>query len=264
MKTYLKAAILAAAFALTTGLAKADTIVLVHGAFQTADAWAALTPLLEKKGHTVIVVDLPGRTGNMADPGAVSLDVYRDTVLKSIGDGQGKVVLIGHSFGGFTISMVAEAIPQRVSQAIYVAAYLPQNGESMQALSGQDKWNKFTQENFLVAKDYSKASILERDRSLIFCAECNDDQKAVLLKGMVDEPLKPVAEPVKLSDAAFGTVAKAYIATKSDNAVSRNLQQMMIDRGKLARVIEIPTGHAPAISNPVALADAIEALIAGK
>jgi pimeloyl-ACP methyl ester carboxylesterase len=187
MKKLHQAAILAAALALGNGMAHADTIVLVHGAFQDSGAWAAVTPLLEKKGHKVIAVDLPGRPSNPADLGTMSLEVYRDAVLKAIGGGTDKVVLVGHSFGGFTISAVAEAIPQRVSEAIYVAAYLPMDGESMQALSGQDKWNKFTQENFVLAKDYSTATVLERDRTLIFCDECTTDQKAMLLKGMVDE-----------------------------------------------------------------------------
>jgi pimeloyl-ACP methyl ester carboxylesterase len=253
-----------ATFMLLGATAHADTIVLVHGAFQDGKAWAAVTPLLEKMGHKVIAVTLPGRNDNPADPGAVSLDVYRDAVIKAMGDGTEKVDLVGHSFGGFTISEVAEAKPDRIATAVYVAAYLPKDGESMQALSGQDKWNKFTQENFVLAKDYSTASVLERDRALIFCNECDDAHKATLLGGMVDEPLKPVAEAIKLSDAAFGTVRKAYIATKQDNAVSRKLQQMMIDRTKVASVIEIDTGHAPAISNPQALADAIIASIAAK
>jgi pimeloyl-ACP methyl ester carboxylesterase len=240
---------------------QAATVVLVHGAFQDASVWQQVTPLLEKQGHKVILVDLPGRKSNPADPFAQTLAAYRDAVLKVTGEGPDKVVLVGHSFGGFTISAVAEAIPARIDTAIYVAAYLPQSGEAMKALAAQDKGSKFTQENFVVAKDYSTATVLERDRGLIFCEECSDDQKKVLLAGMVDEPLKPVAEPITLTEAAFGSVRKAYIATKRDNAVSRSLQQMMIDRAKLSSVIEIDTGHAPAISAPQALADAINASI---
>ena len=94
--------------------------------------------------------------------------------------------------------------------------------------------------------------------------ECNDAQKATLLNGMVDEPLKPIAEAIKLTDAAFGKVRKAYIETKHDNAVSRKLQQIMVDRTSLANVVEIDTGHAPAISNPQTLADAINSSIMAK
>ena len=262
LKKYLSALTIAGTTLFST-LSQSATVVLVHGAFQDGAVWQNLTPLLEKQGHKIVVVNLPGRTGNPADVFAMTLEAYRDAVIKSIGEGTDKAVLVGHSFGGFTISSVAEAIPARVDTAIYVAAYLPQNGESMQSLAQLDKGNKFTQENFVIAKDFSVASILERDRGLIFCEECSDEQKATLLSMMVDEPLKPVGSPIALSDAAFGSVRKAYIATKRDNAVSRSLQQVMIDRAKLASLIEIDTGHSPAISAPEALAEAINASIGG-
>jgi pimeloyl-ACP methyl ester carboxylesterase len=260
LKTIISALTLGSA-ALISNLSQAATLVLVHGAFQDASVWQQVTPLLEKQGHKVITVELPGRKNSPGDPFAQTLAAYRDTVLRAIGEGPDKVVLVGHSFGGFTISAVAEAIPARIESAIYIAAYLPQTGESMQSLAAQDKANKFTQENFVVAKDYSDASVLDRDRALIFCEECSADQKKMLLAGMVPEPLKPIAEPITLTDAAFGSVRKAYIATKRDNAVSRALQQMMIDRAKLSGVIEIDSGHAPAISAPQALADAINTSI---
>lgn len=254
----LKTLLLSATFmihGIFANIAQADTIVLVHGAFQDSRVWSAVTPLLEAKGHKVIAVNLPGRSKNKQDD--ISLAGSLNVVLQAIGDGTEKVVLVGHSFGGFTISAVAEAVPQRVSTAIYVAAYLPINGESMQALSKLDQWNKFTQENFVVAKDYSSASILERDRKLIFCEVCSDDQTNTLLGGMIDEPLKPFSDVVTLSDAAFGLVRKAYVFTKRDGAVSLKLQQMMADRTKVAKTFEIDSGHALAISNPNELVTAI-------
>lgn len=167
---------------------------------------------------------------------------------------------MGHSFGGFTVASVAEAVPQRISTAVFLAAYLPQTGESMQSLAQRDQWNRFSRENFVIARDYATASVLERDRALIFCEECSADQRMVLLGGMVDEPLKPVAEAITLT-SAFANVRKAYIATRHDNAVSRRLQQTMIERTAVARTIELDSGHAPAISDPSALATAINAAL---
>lgn len=254
----LKTLLLSATFmihGIFANIAQADTIVLVHGAFQDARVWSAVTPLLEAKGHKVIAVNLPGRTKNPQDD--ISLAGNRDVVLQAIGGSDEKVVLVGHSFGGFTISAVAEAVPERISTAIYVAAYLPMDGESMQELSKLDQWNKFTQENFVVAKDYSSASILERDRKLIFCEACTDVQTKTLRDGMIDEPLKPFSELISLSGASFGVVRKAYIFTNHDNAVSLELQQMMKNRTKVAETIEIDSGHAVAISNSDELAAAI-------
>lgn len=250
----------AAAAALLPTRAGAETIVLVHGAFQDGRVWSAVTPLLERQGHKVVVVTLPGRPGNPANPGDMSLATYREAVIAAMGPGTDRVALVGHSFGGFTVASVAEAVPQRISTAVFLAAYLPQTGESMQSLAQRDQWNRFSRENFVIARDYATASVLERDRALIFCEECSADQRMVLLAGMVDEPLKPVAEAITLT-SAFANVRKAYIATRRDNAVSRRLQQTMIERTAVARTIELDSGHAPAISDPSALATAINAAL---
>ena len=42
-----------------TAAAKPD-IVLVHGAWEEANIWQAVTPLLEKDGYRVVTVTLPG------------------------------------------------------------------------------------------------------------------------------------------------------------------------------------------------------------
>jgi alpha-beta hydrolase superfamily lysophospholipase len=42
-------------------VAQAATFVLVHGAWGDAGAWGMVAPLLEKQGHTVRTVNLPGQ-----------------------------------------------------------------------------------------------------------------------------------------------------------------------------------------------------------
>jgi pimeloyl-ACP methyl ester carboxylesterase len=235
--------------------ALADRIVIVHGAFQTAPAWSQVEKLLEANGHNVDVVDLPGRDAT-GDLKAANLSAYRDAVRAVIDSKAEPVYLVGHSFGGITISNVAESAPAKIKKLIYLAAYLPKSGESLQSLSAQDKNNKFTQTNFVVAKDYSYADVLEADRGLIFANDGSPDIQAMVTKGMVKEPLAPMAEPVTLT-AAFDGVAKAYIRTTKDNAVSTPLQDMMIERAGVTQVISLETGHAPFITAPEATADAI-------
>jgi pimeloyl-ACP methyl ester carboxylesterase len=255
MKKFLLATIAASwAFA---NPALADRIVVVHGAFQNAAAWSEVEKLLEAKGHDVDVVDLPGRDA-AGDLKTVNLSAYRDAVNAIIDNKAEPVFLIGHSFGGFTISNVAEFAPTKIKKLIYVAGYLPKSGESMQSLSALDKNNKFTQTNFVLAKDYSYAEVLEADRGLIFANDGSPEVQVLVAKTMVKEPLAPIAEPLTLT-AAFDRVAKAYIRTAKDNAVSTPLQDMMIERAGLKQVISLDTGHAPFITAPGATADAITA-----
>jgi pimeloyl-ACP methyl ester carboxylesterase len=251
-----------ATFSAPTPAADKPTVVLVHGAFQDARAWDSVVPLLQQRGLRAITVDLPGREGDGIDPQTVTLDSYRDAVLKTIDSQTGPVVLVGHSFGGITISNVAEAKPEKIMALVYVAAYLPEADaadQSMAKLSESDTWNRFNKErqNFILAADYSSASVLAEDQVMLFCTDCDDAAQQRTLQLMQREPLPPAATPVHVTAARFGSVPKIYIHTTHDNAVSYTLQQRMVARTAVLRTVKLDTGHSPFLEAPDALAAAI-------
>src|SRR5579871_4034528 len=155
--------------------AAGKTFVLVHGAFEDGSVWTDVKKQLEKNGDQVIVVDLPGRPSHPAGPEGISAEKYRDTIVEAIGE-RNQVVLVGHSFGGIQISNVAEAIPDRIHALVYVAAYLPKDGESLQGLSAADT-NSHVGASFVVSPDYKSASIKESERVNLFCADCSSSIK---------------------------------------------------------------------------------------
>lgn len=250
---------LAAALALGPSLAAADTFVLVHGAFQGAAGWAPVAAALTAAGHEVVAVDLPGRDATGAAAQAVTLDAYVAAVRGAVEAAGEPVVLVGHSFGGFTISAVAEAVPDRIERLVYVAAYVPASGESMQALAATDR-NAWAPETFVVAPDFSSAGIRLEDQVRVFAQDADPAQAEALLASMVREPLGPLATPVTLTPEAFGAVDKAYVRTTADGTVSPELQGRMIERAGVTRVAEIPTGHAPFLTQPEALAAILDDL----
>jgi pimeloyl-ACP methyl ester carboxylesterase len=270
LKTLVRCAALATAATLAAGCANwapppMPTYVLVHGAFQDARAWSDVVPLLQAQGAKVVAVNLPGRASDGTPPEAATLDGHRDAVLKVIKAQSGPVVLVGHSFGGITISGVAEAAPEKIKTLVYVAAYLPQVGaadQSMAKMSEGDQWNKFnkTRQNFLLSPDYKTASVLAEDQLLIFCADCTPDAQKKTLAMMQREPLKPAATPVALTAARYGVVDKVYVQTVRDNAVSYTLQQQMLQRTPVRKTMTLNTGHSPFVEAPQALADALLAL----
>jgi pimeloyl-ACP methyl ester carboxylesterase len=251
---------LAVSALLFSSTAWADRIVIVHGAFQNAAAWSTVAAWLTAKGHDVEVVDLPGRDAK-GDLSKVNLAAYRDAARAVIDAKTEPVFLVGHSFGGFTISNVADADVAMVKKLIYVAAYVPKSGESMQALSAMDKTNKFTQQNFVLAPDYSYADVLEADRGLIFANDGTPEVQATVTKTLLREPLGPIAEPLTLS-AVLDSVPKAYVRTLKDNAVSIVLQDMMVERSGIKQVVSLDTGHSPFITRPEETAGAILAAMA--
>lgn len=232
-------------------------IVLVHGAFQTADAWGSVVNRLRADGHRVITVNLPGRTGAPLAPSATSLTLYRDTVIKAISAERRPVVLVGHSFGGVTISNVAESVPERIKTLVYVAAFLPRDGASLLDMAKTDAGSllgpqlKFDADAGLVRVDAAS-------RGAMFANDGTAEQQAWAAANAVDEPLTPLATPLHVTPARSGKADRVYIKTMRDQAVSPAFQDSMIAAGNVRLTLSLDTGHLPYLTNPDGLATAIE------
>ena len=104
----------------------APTAVLVHGAFADASSWAGVIAELQTAGVAVRAVANPLRSlsGDAA---------YVASVASQIA---GPVLLVGHSYGG---AVIANAAPQaaNVVGLVFVAAFIPDEGESLLGLAQQ-------------------------------------------------------------------------------------------------------------------------------
>jgi pimeloyl-ACP methyl ester carboxylesterase len=99
------------------------TIVLVHGAFADVGGFTTIIKRLVDGGYPVVVAANPLR-GLSSDAEQVR------ALLKSI---EGPILLVGHSYGGAVISAAATGIPE-VKALVYLAAFVPETGESVQEL----------------------------------------------------------------------------------------------------------------------------------
>jgi pimeloyl-ACP methyl ester carboxylesterase len=241
---------------LVTGRATAGPkpeIVLVHGAWEEANIWQAVTPLLKQDGYHVITVTLPGRPSSPLSPDKVSLDLYRDTILNAIGNPAQPVVLVGHSFAGIPISMAAEAAPQKIRTLVYLSAYLPKDGQSLLDLGNSDKDSKIGP-HLQIMKDKGIIAVEKSARADLFCLDCNDQFREAIPNLIVDEPLAPLATPVHLTADHFGTVDKVYIHTAKDQVVSPSLQAIMVAATQVSKEFTLDTGHTPFLTDPNGLA----------
>ncbi|MGB9989358.1 alpha/beta fold hydrolase [Pseudoduganella rhizocola] len=237
--------------------AEKPAIALVHGAFEDSHVWDAVSSKLQADGYRVINVNLPGRPSAPLASNLVTSELYRDTVLSAIGAEKQPVVLVGHSFGGIAVSAVAEAAPAKVRTAVYVAAYLPQNGESMLSLAKQDRDSKagpalhIDEAKGLVSVDYAA-------RADLFANGAPAGLRKMLPDLIIDEPLAPIVTPLALSAASFGQVDKVYIHTARDQVVSPYLQQKMVAATPVRLQLTLDTGHTPFLTDVAGLTNAIE------
>src|SRR5262245_27195504 len=105
---------------------EAKTYVLVHGAWHGGWCWQAVARLLRAQGHQVTT---PTQTGlgerrHLLRRG-ITLDVFVADIVNHIESEELKdVILVGHSFGGVSISGVADRIADRIRHLVYLDAVI--------------------------------------------------------------------------------------------------------------------------------------------
>ncbi len=251
------AAASAVLFSNATLAAPKPAIALVHGAFEDVHVWDRVSAKLQADGFRVLTVNLPGRPSAPMGADQVSLDVYRDTVLKAIEGERDPVVLVGHSFGGIVISAVGEAEPARIKTLVYLAAYLPQSGASVVSLAKGDRDSKEGKQ-LVIDKETGMASINYAARADLFANGASAQVRRELPDAMVDEPVGPLLAPVTLSAPRFGVIDKVYIYTAKDKMVSPYLQHKMTSATPVRLTFTLNTGHSPFLTDVPGLVKAIE------
>ncbi len=97
------------------------TFVLIHGGGGSAWDFHLLEAELTGRGHDVVAVNLP------IEDEKAGFAEHVDTVTKAIGD-SGDLVVLGHSYGGFTAPLVAAKHSARL--LVLLTAMIPKPGES--------------------------------------------------------------------------------------------------------------------------------------
>ena len=247
---------IATSFALAQQKNDPSTIVIVHGSWSSAADWAAVSDKLIADGNQVIVVNLPGHGADETPIANISLQGYVDAVKKAIG-AKKNIVLIGHSFGGIVISEVAEQIPAQINKLIYVAAYIPKNGESLLTIANTDA-NSDVPKYLKIDEKNGIAGIASNGITAIFVPDAPQQVQAYVSAHFKAEPLAPLATPVALTANNFGSVNKVYIHTFNDKVNSYSLQQRMVKAAGITRFYGLPSSHTPFVSMPLVLAAMIE------
>jgi pimeloyl-ACP methyl ester carboxylesterase len=92
-----------------------------------------MIPDLEARGHHVVAPDLSGAGRCLAEQ--ATMEGYRDAILEILKPND---VLVGHSMGGYVMTVVADAGPCRLAHLIYLAAGVPVEGKAIVAATPLD------------------------------------------------------------------------------------------------------------------------------
>ena len=244
----MKRSLIAAALFATTAFANAadvpaaadTTIVLVHGAFADGSSWDKVIPLLHAKGYKVVAVQNP--LSSLADDVAATRRVV---------DAQtGKVVLVGHSWGGTVITEAGTS--DKIKALVYVAAFAPSEGEA----SGN------------LGKDYAVppgVPTLQQDATGYLWLPADSVAKnfaqdvpaaTARMIAATQGPIAAKAFADTTTVAAWKNKANYYIVADQDRMIAPELQQAFAKKIN-AVTTTLPTSHVPMVSQPAKVADVI-------
>jgi pimeloyl-ACP methyl ester carboxylesterase len=109
------------------------TFLVCHGAWSAGWAWKKMHPLMAASGHRLVTPTYTGlgERAHLANL-SVDLETHIEDVLHVIKyEDLRDIVLVGHSYGGMVATGVADRARDRVTQLIYVDAFVPGDGQSL-------------------------------------------------------------------------------------------------------------------------------------
>ena len=236
-------------------------LVLVHGAFGGAWCWEPLVPELQAAGHAVEAIDLPGGGEDRTPASEVTLDAYARRICETLARGE-PAVLVGHSMGGVAITQAAARCPEHIASLIYVAAFLPADGQSLLDLTRlpEGKGDE-VQANLTVEGDPPIATLSAQGAPHAIYNCCTPEQVEWAVPRRRPQPVVPFEEPVSIGDGG-ARHRMGYVMCLRDNAIKPALQRRMLETAGCRDVVEIDTDHSPFLSRTRELADALDRLAA--
>ena len=238
-----------------------STFVLVHGAWHAGWSWEKVVPLLEGRGHEVVVVDLPGHGDNDAPVSEVTLAAYGDHVATVLDEQDEPVVLVGHSMGGLAISEAAERRPQKIELLVYLTAFLLPNGRTLLDVAQADE-EAIVFQNADIDEEKGIVAIRDDAAKDVFYGDCSEEDVERAKERLIPQPLAPFATPVSVGEA-FGRVRRTYIECLQDRAIGPATQRRMHTETPCEQVISMETSHSPFLSAPEELAGHLDSLARG-
>ncbi|UPK70923.1 alpha/beta fold hydrolase [Chitinophaga filiformis] len=223
-----------------SGDGEKPTIIFVHGIWADGSCFTQQIEQLQAKNYHVMSIQ----------NGVTSLADDVAETQKAIDMVKGKVILVGHSWGGMVISQAGN--DPKVVGLVYLAAYGPEKGESVLSVSANAPQTELTK--YLVTSG-GTVFITEEGVKKVF-ADDQSAQKQALLYATQTPAVHTVFDD-KGGEPAWKTKPSWYIVAKNDKTIHPDLERFMAKRMN-ARTLEIPSAHVMMLSHPMEVLKVIE------
>ena len=226
------------------------TVVLVHGAFADASSWNGVIERLQAAGIQVTAPAIPLR-------GIAHDSAYVASFLKQI---PGRVLAVGHSYGGAVISNAA-ADADNVAGLVFIAAFAPEEGERLGEVEATSRDSVLMTAQVPLqyptgngAETATEFAIDPAKFHDAFAADLPLEQTAVMAATQ-----RPVAEPAFSEPSgapAWKSLPTWAVVATGDKAAGADVIRSMAQRAG-ATITEAEGSHVIMVSQPQAVTDVI-------
>jgi pimeloyl-ACP methyl ester carboxylesterase len=217
-------------------------------------AWREVTRMLRAGGHDVYPLTLTGVAdrSHLLGPG-IDLDTHTDDIIRlaEVEDLR-DIILVGHSYGGMPVSAAALRLRERIKKVVYVDSGPLPEGTTQLSMSGEDSPAK-TEGDAVPARSWDPQA------DPVLLAGLDETALELLRTRSTPHPLASVAQPLGPHATSTDLPTTLVACTFPMDQIG----QMMAAGHPFfaglteARIIALPTGHWPMLSEPKALADAL-------
>lgn len=219
------------------------TFVLIHGGGDVGWSWHLVERELQGRGHRTVAPDLP------SDDDTTTLVDYADAVVDAIGDRR-ELIVVGHSYGGFTAPLVADRVP--VEMLVLVAAMIPAPGEAPAAW-----WENTGYEQAVAEQSSLDGGLTGNDDPLVtFFHDVPPDLAAEAMGHERSESGTAYNTPWPLEH--WPAVPTRCILGAEDRFFPPPFMRRLASERLGVVPDEIPAGHSMALSRPDLLANVLD------
>lgn len=226
-------------------------IVLVPGFWLGAWAWDQVADRLREHGAGVVALTLPGLEPDHPARGEIALDDHVTAIADALDRDADHRLLVVHSGAAAAGTAVLDRHPDLIDHVVFVDTAPVRDGYAMNVGYEGD--------------DFPLEAAWDQELADGSMRGLDDEQLATFRERAVPQPAASLRQPVALSNPRRLEVPGTVVCTAfpSDDYRSYAEQGMPFLAGLLDHTalvfVDLPTGHWPMWSRPVALADVIAA-----
>jgi pimeloyl-ACP methyl ester carboxylesterase len=207
------------------------TIVFCHGIWADGSCFSKVIPALQADGHEVIAVQY----------GLDSFEEDVATVKRTLNRVGSPVILVGHSYGGATIT--AAGVDDRVVGLVYIGAVAPDVGETV-----QQQLDKYPSDIFSRVEVADGRAWMLPNGTEFFAGDLSEEEQK-LVWATHYAPVADLFHQQKIKSTPWKSKPSWYILTTQDHTVHPDLQRWVSKRMG-ATVVEVESSHVPMLSKP--------------